>query len=163
MEPTHVAVTILRVWLGVVMLAHGWNHGRNIEGTANWFARIGFKYPELNARGSWVGEVAIGLAMVAGLATPAAAAGIVTVMTVAFWSVHRRAGFFLFHRPDEGWEFVATMAVAAVTVATLGPGPWSIDAALGWDRFAGWTGMAVAAAGVVAGAAQLLAFWRKPD
>lgn len=163
MEPTDVAVTILRVWLGVVMLAHGWNHGRNIEGTTNWFARIGFRNPELNARASWVGEAAIGLAMVAGFATPAAAAGIVTVMTVAFWSVHRRAGFFVFHRPDEGWEFVATMAVAAVTVATLGPGPWSLDAVFGLDRFAGWTGMAVAGAGVLAGAAQLMALWRRPD
>ena len=144
------------------MLAHGVNHARSLDGTAKWFARIGFSQPDLNARASAFGELAIGAALVVGLATPLALAGVVTIMAVAFWSVHRRAGFFVFARPDEGWEYVATVTVAALVLATLGPGPWSVDAALGWDRFDGWTGLGIAALGFVAAAAQLAIMWRRP-
>lgn len=163
MEPAEIVVTALRVWLGIVMLAHGVNHARSQEGTAKWFARIGFKRPAMNARASALGELAIGAALILGLATPLAAAGVVTIVTVAFWSVHRFAGFFVFARPDEGWEYVATLAVGALTLATLGPGTWSVDAALGWDRFDGWTGLGIAALGFVAAALHLAALWRRPS
>ncbi len=162
MEPSEAVVTGLRLWLGIVMLAHGVNHGRSLEGTADWFAKKGFRQPALNARASAAGELAIGTALVIGLATPLAAAGVVTIMTVAFWAIHRRAGFFVFNRPDEGWEYVATVVVASLVLATLGPGPWSVDAALGWDRFDGWTGLGIASLGFVAAAGQLAAMWRRP-
>ncbi|MFO7547867.1 MAG: DoxX family protein, partial [Acidimicrobiia bacterium] len=133
MEPIDLALTVLRLWLGVVMLAHGFNHARSLEGTASWFASKGFRQPALNARASAFGELAIGAGLVAGLLTSAAAAGLIATMTVAFGSIHRFAGFFVFKRPDEGWEYVATLAVAAFTVAVAGPGPYSLDAVLGID------------------------------
>src|SRR5690606_302748 len=162
MDAAELAITLLRVWLGVVMLAHGFNHARNLEGTAKWFARVGFRNARWNARASACGEVAVGTGLLLGLATPLAAAGLVTVMTVAFWSIHRHAGFFVFARPDEGWEYVATLVVAALALGTFGPGPWSVDAALGWDRFDGWAGMGIVALGFLAGAGQLALMWRKP-
>ena len=162
MDAAELAITLLRVWLGVVMLAHGFNHARNLEGTAKWFARVGFRNAGMNARASAFGEVAVGTGLLLGLATPRAAAGLVTVMTVAFWSIHRHAGFFVFARPDEGWEYVATLVVAALALSTFGPGPWSVDAALGWDRFDGWAGMGIVALGFLAGAGQLALMWRKP-
>lgn len=162
MEPIDLTITVLRVWLGAVMLAHAWHHGKNLVGTANWFEKIGFRSPALNARVSSLGELAIGLGLVAGLATSFAAMGLVAVMTVAFWSVHRHAGFFVFARPDEGWEYVGTLTVAAVTLAALGPGPWSLDAAIGLDRFDGWAGIGIALAGIVIAAGQLATFWRRP-
>lgn len=164
MESFDLAVMILRLWLGTVMAAHGINHARNLEGTATWFASKGFRRAELNARASAFGEIAIGLGLITGLLTAFAAAGLVTTVTVAFGAIHRFAGFFVFERPDEGWEYVATLAVSAAVLATLGPGTASLDAVLGIDQtLSGWTGLIIALAGLAAGAAQLAAFWRRPQ
>jgi putative oxidoreductase len=164
MTAADTALLILRLWLGFVMLAHGFNHARSIDGTASWFESKGFRQPRLNAQASAAGELAIGLGIAAGLLTSFAAAGLIATMTVAFGSIHRFAGFFVFKRPDEGYEYVATLAVASLALAVLGPGRASLDAAFGIDlTLAGWTGLAIAVAGAAAGAAQLVAFWRKPD
>jgi uncharacterized membrane protein YphA (DoxX/SURF4 family) len=37
MEPFDVGLLILRLVAGSVMIAHGINHGRNLESTAAWF------------------------------------------------------------------------------------------------------------------------------
>ncbi|MEJ7561509.1 MAG: DoxX family protein [Ilumatobacteraceae bacterium] len=156
------AVLLGRAWLGAVMLLHGLNHARSIDGTAKWFASVGFRQPRLNATLSAFGELAVGAGLVAGLLTSFAAMGLVTTMTVAFGAIHRFVGFFVFKRPDEGYEYVATLAVFAVVVATLGPGQASIDHALDLDmKLDGYVGMAIAAAGILLGALQLAAFWRK--
>ena len=163
MEPIEVVITVLRVWVGVVMLAHGVNHARKLAGTAKWFGSVGFKAPRRQAQVSAFGELAIGLSLILGVLTTFGAFGVVAVMTVAFWSIHRFAGFFVFHRPDEGYEYVVTLALAAVVVATVGPGPLSIDAVLGVaDELDGWTGLAVAVGGVLAAAGQLSLTWREP-
>lgn len=161
MEAIDIALLILRVWAGVVMIAHGVNHGRNLDGTAKWFGRVGFRAPRLNARLSFLNEIAIGAALIAGFLTPIAAAGLAATMLVAFWSIHRFAGFFVFHRPDEGYEYVATLAVAALVIAIVGPGGFSVDEALGID-LTGGVGAAIYGLGLVAGFGQLAVFWRKP-
>ena len=57
---------------------------------------------------------------------------------------------------NEGWEYVFILAVAAVTVAMLGPLEWSIDHAIGWDdELDGYTGLVISAGGGVAAAAAL--------
>lgn len=144
------------------MLAHGFNHGRNLKGAASYFASKGFRHEQALARLSALGELAVGAGLVFGLLTSVAAAGLITTMTLAFGSVHRFAGFFVFKRPDEGWEYVATLAVAALAVATLGPGSISLDVAFG-IHLAGWIGFFIALAGIVLGAAQLAALWRRPS
>jgi putative oxidoreductase len=164
MESFDIATLALRVWLGTVMLAHGINHARSLDGTASWFESKGFRQARLNARASAFGEIAIGLGLVVGLLTATATAGLVATMTVAFGSIHRFAGFFVFKRPDEGWEYVATLAVAAVATATIGPGDISLDAALGIDEaLSGWVGLGIGLAGVLIGIGQLAIFWRRPS
>ena len=92
-----------------------------------------------------------------------AAAGVVATMLAAFWTVHRFAGFFVFHRPDEGYEYVVTLAVVALAAAMAGPGGLSVDAELGIaDQLDGWVGAAIIGLGFLAGAGQLAIFWRKP-
>lgn len=163
METIDIALLFLRVWSGLVIIAHGINHGRSLSGTANWFESKGFKSARMNAFLSSAAEIAIGLALVAGLLTSVAAAGLVSMMFVAFWSIHRFAGFFNFHRPDEGYEYVTTLAVIALAVAIAGPGATSIDAELGIaDKLDGWVGAGIIGLGVVAAAGQLATFWRKP-
>jgi len=163
MNPVDYAVLALRLWLGAVMLAHGVNHARSLKGTAAWFSSKGFRQASLQARASAAGEIAIGAGLIVGLLTSFAAAGLVATMLVAFWSIHRFAGFFVFHRPDEGWEYVATLAVGALALAMIGPGAVSIDRALGIDgTLDGYLGLAIVVGGVIAGFLQLAAFWRKP-
>jgi putative oxidoreductase len=163
MSEIDYAALILRCWVGVVMLAHGINHARSLEGTSRWFAKVGFRSPDLNARLSAFNEIAVGVILIAGFLTPVAAAAVAGTMLVAFWSIHRFAGFFVFRRPDEGYEYVATLAVAALVIAIVGAGRVSVDRALGWaENMDGWVGAMIWALGVVIGAGQLALFWRRP-
>ncbi len=162
-----LALLALRCVLGVVMLAHGYNHifgGGKIAGTARWFGSMGMKYPLAQAWLASLTELGAGALLLAGLLTPLAAAGVVGVMTVAWAINHRGNGFFIF-RPGEGWEYVMTLAVVALAVGALGPGRWSLDNAFDLlDDLTGWTGLLLAAAVGLGGAAALLAaFWRTPQ
>jgi len=164
MSEVDIAMLVLRVWAGIVMVAHGVNHARNLEGTARWFEKVGFRSPQINARLSAGNEIAIGLGLVTGLLTTVAAAALAATMLVAFWSIHRFAGFFVFHRPDEGYEYVATLAVVALVIAIVGPGSVSLDAAIGIDDdLSGTVGAVIFGAGLLAGLGQIAVFWRKPS
>jgi putative oxidoreductase len=164
MEPIDAALLLVRVWVGFVMIAHGINHGRSLEGTASWFASAGFRQAKINAFISSAAEVALGVALIAGILTPVAGAGVVATMFVAFWSIHRFAGFFVFHRPDEGYEYVVTIAVVMLALAMIGPGAVSVDAELGIaENLDGWTGAAIIGLGLLAGVGQLALFWRRPE
>jgi putative oxidoreductase len=161
MEAQDLGLLVLRVAVGVVMIAHGLNHGRNLDSTATWFESIGFSRAKVQAFMSAAGELAIGSALIAGFLTSFAAAGLVATMVVAGVSNHRKAGFFAFNRPIEGWEYVMILAVAGLALATMGAGEWSIDGAIGLD-VSGWPGFIIGLAGVGAGVTQLAAFWRPP-
>lgn len=163
MERIDIALLILRLWAGVVIITHGINHGRNLEGTARWFAKVGFRQARVNAFLSSAMELAVGLGLVLGLFTSFAAAGLAATMFVAFWSIHRFAGFFVFHRPDEGYEYVVTLAAISLALAVAGPGSFSIDRALGIEvTLSGAVGAGIFALGLLAAAGQLAMFWRKP-
>jgi putative oxidoreductase len=158
------ALLLLRCGVGVVMLAHGINHIRpDIDGTAGWFGSMGMRPAKLHAWLASVTEIGGGLLLLLGLLTPFAAAGVVGVMFVAWAINHRGNGFFIF-RPGEGWEYVMTLGIVGLAIATVGPGTWSLDEAFGLrDDFVGWTGLLIAAIGGIAGAAALLAVFWRPD
>jgi putative oxidoreductase len=156
----NVALLVVRLAFGVGLAAHAYNkvfRGGRLPGTARWFGSIGMRWPDLQARAAATTEATSGLLFAAGLLTPFAAAGMIGVMTVAFWAAHRRNGFFII---KEGWEFVAAIAVVAWAVATIGPGELSLDHAIGID-WSGWTGALIAGLlGVGAGALQLAVCYR---
>jgi putative oxidoreductase len=155
---------ILRVMVGIVMLAHGYNHifrGGKIAGTGRWFESLGMKPGWLHAWLASLTELGAGTMLIVGLLTPLAAAGVVGVMLVALITNHLKNGFFIF-RPGEGYEYVLTLCMVAIAIGALGAGEWSIDDAIDLD-WTGWTGLAVAALVGGGGALLLLAvFWRKP-
>lgn len=168
-EPVAVdlALLALRVAVGAVMLAHGVNHmvedGRlDVSGTAAWFDGLGMRPGRLHAWLASATEVGAGALLVVGLATPLASAGVLGTMLVAWIANHRGNGFFIFN-PGEGWEYVMTLAVTAGAVGTLGPGSWSLDAAVGWQAWAGTEGLATVVAAGGGGAAVLLAVFWRPD
>jgi putative oxidoreductase len=162
MESFDWAMLVLRVGAGLVILAHGVNHARGRERTTTWFRSIGFRNAELQWFASTASEIGIGVFLILGLLTSAAGAGLVAVMLVAFWSVHRKNGFFIF-RPGEGWEYVATLALIGATIALAGPGEASLDNAFGIDKnLDGGIGALFIIGALVAAAGQLALFLREP-
>lgn len=154
-------MALLRVIAGAVILAHGVRHARGRVKTANWFGSIGFRQPELQWFASTATEIGVGVLLIVGLGTPVAAAGLVAVMAVAFWTVHRSVGFWVTARPDEGWEYVLVLGTVGAAIAIGGPGEFSIDAMLGIeDSLNGWVGAALVVGGIVAAAAQIATFFR---
>ena len=154
---------ILRLVFGLFLAYHGYNKffgPGGLSGTAGWFGSMGMRWPRWQARAAAATEVGSGALIAAGLLTPLAAAGMVAVMTVAIVVAHRKVGFFIF-KPNQGWEYCASIAVTAFVIAMVGPGRWSVDHAadLTWH---GWTGAIVAAALGVGGAAGHLAISYRP-
>src|ERR1700722_5097200 len=164
-DPYDVALLILRVVLGLTLAAHGLNKffgGGKIPGTARWFESIGMKPGKFHATVAASTETAAGLGLAAGLLTPIPAAGFVSLMIVAAWTVHRANGFFIV---KEGWEYNLVLAAAAVAVATLGPGKFSLDYLIFGEKlwFTGGAGLLMSAGLGLAGAiGQLLIFYRPP-
>lgn len=157
------SLLVFRVGLGVVFLAHGYNHifgGGRIEGTARWFESLGMRPGVLHAWTASLIELGAGVLLLAGLATPVACAGVIGTMVVAWITNHLRNGFFIF-RPGEGYEYVMMLTLAAVGLSGTGPGQWSADYALGWFDPPGWLGLGIALIAGLGGAAGLLATcWR---
>lgn len=161
-----LALLVLRLVVGGVMLAHGINHifgGGKIAGTGRWFESLGMRPGWLHAWTASLTEIGAGALLVLGLLTSVACAGVIGVMLVAWITNHLRNGFFIF-RPGEGWEYVMTLTLVALALATLGPGAWSVDRAAHLARtLAGWHGLAIAAgAGGLGAVALLVGFWRPP-
>ena len=161
MPEIDVAMLVLRVWLGTVMLAHGVKHLRGRERTTNWLASIGYRQAPLQWLAMTASEIGAGALLVVGLLTSPASAAVVAIAVVAYATVHHKAGFWVTARPDEGWEYVATLAAAAVALAAVGPGRLSLDHAIGIaDDLDGWVGIVVAIAGAALSAVQLAAFFK---
>lgn len=162
MDTVDIAAVLLRVVVGLTLVAHGYNHlwGRGgLAGTARWFASLGLRPPKLHAVLSGVGELAAGAALAIGLLTPLAAAFVVGTMVTAGITTHRRNGFFVF---KEGYEYVLMIGVVCAVIGLLGPGTVSVDRLLGIDAaLAGVVGFSLTVGLGVLGAAVLLAAtWR---
>ncbi len=159
-----IALMILRAGLGMMIFVHGFNkafRGGKLAGTGRWFESMGMRPGRVHATLAAGSEMGVGALLVVGLITPVAAAGLIGLMVVAFWTVHRDKGFMI---TGEGWEYVALIAVMSLVCAILGPGRISLDAGLDIaHRLDGLTGLWIALLlGVGAGAAQLLLFFRPP-
>lgn len=160
MNPTDIGLLIVRSWVGLVILIHGINHARSLDGTADWFESIGFRSAKVQAINSAVVEIGAGALLIVGLGTPLAAAGVFATMFVAFWTVHRANGFFIF-RPGEGYEYVATLAVVALGLAIVGPGSVSVDSVLDIaEATDGWVGALVVGGGLIGAVGLLVTYWR---
>ncbi|MEV6072115.1 DoxX family protein [Nocardia sp. NPDC052001] len=162
MSSCDFAVLILRLALGGMLAAHGYHKiflGNGLAGNGQWFEELGMRPGWLHVRFAAASEIAAGIAMAAGFLTTPAAAIFVALMLVAFWTVHRRNGFFVM---ASGWEYNLLIATAALAVAGLGAGRLSVEQLLfGHTVIHGWTGIAVASVlGIAGGAGQLALFYR---
>jgi len=113
-------LSILRIHLGVILLAHGWLKISvfTIAGTVGYFASLGL--PSIVAYLTIFGEIAGGVALILGIQTRLAAALSVPIMLGATF-VHLSNGW-LFSAEGGGWEFPASLTIIALTIALMGSG-----------------------------------------
>ncbi|HEX5367437.1 MAG TPA: DoxX family protein [Acidimicrobiales bacterium] len=160
-DELNAGLLVLRVVVGLVFAFHGYAkffRGGRIPGTAGWFESLGMRPGHLHARLAATGELATGLCLALGLLTTLAGLGLVGLMAVAFWTVHKGHGLLVF---QEGWEYNLVLGAIGVSAATIGPGEWSLDEALGID-LNGTAGFLIALVGGLVLAAALLAAFHRP-
>ena len=120
-------VTLLRVIVGVVFLAHGGQKlfVYGVQGFAGFLAHMGlptFLSPIVIAI-----ELLGGVALILGVGTRIAAAAIAVNMLGAILAVHLKGGFFL----PTGFEYALTMLAASAALILTGPGAASLDGVIG--------------------------------
>ena len=129
---TDLALTLLRLVLGIVFLAHGGQKlfVYGLDGVAGGFAQMGAPVPGVTAPLVAFGELFGGLALVLGLLTRFAGVGLAIIMLGAILLAHLSAGFFA----PEGFEFPLTLMAGSIALAITGAGAWSADGAIAARR-----------------------------
>ncbi len=113
-----ISKLILRVSLGVILLAHG-----SLKlfvftpaGTVGFFESLGL--PAIFAYLTILGELGLGTTLILGLVTRISAVLSLPIMLGATW-VHAGNGW-LFSNQGGGWEFPALLAILSMVVALQG-------------------------------------------
>jgi putative oxidoreductase len=121
-------ITILRVIVGIVFLAHGAQKlfVLGFHGTAGAFGGMGIPLPAVSSAVVTLVEFLGGAALVIGLLTRWAAALNGFDMLVAILLVHLKNGFL---KPG-GFEHPLAMLAACIALVMVGPGAASVDGAL---------------------------------
>ncbi|MDX1386539.1 MAG: DoxX family protein [bacterium] len=122
LEP--LVLAFLRIYLGVVMAAHGWLKIQDFGPTVEAFTKMGMPAPKLMVMFAIAGEFGGGLGLIVGLLTPLAALGVFITMAVAVFKVHWANGLFA---KDGGFEFPGVLMFAALYFIFRGAGPISLD------------------------------------
>ncbi|MBD9727907.1 MULTISPECIES: DoxX family membrane protein [Streptomyces] len=146
-----LGLLLLRLGTGGVLAAHGtqklfgWFGGHGIEGTGAFMESVGYAPGKASATAAGLAETGGGALLALGLATPAAGAAAAGAMGGAA-AIHAPNGFF---NAEGGYEYAATLGLAAAGLAVAGPGRLSLDHALRHVVDRGWM-VPVALAGTAA-------------
>jgi putative oxidoreductase len=125
----NIGLTILRVVVGVIFLAHG---GQKLfvfgfAGVSGAFAQMGVPMPGLLGPFVALVEFFGGLALITGLLTRLASFALMLDMIVAISLVHLKGGFF----SPTGIEFPLSLVGSTLLLAVTGAGAWSVDGIIG--------------------------------
>lgn len=128
---------LLRLVLGVVMIAHGWQKlvTNGFDATASGFEMMGIPLHNGAAAFAIAIELGGGVLVVLGALTPLVGVLWAATMAGAFYYVHRDA----FFASEGGYELVLVLGVMGLALAATGAGRLSLD------RFIAGTPAAVAA------------------
>jgi putative oxidoreductase len=143
---------IARLTIGGLFIGHGtqklfgWFGGPGPEGTEQMMDKLELRPARRNALAAGISETAGGALLTLGALTPVAGALLSGTMFTAIRKVHRKNGPW---NTNRGYEYNLVLIAALANLVDGGPGPLSLDRALGIDR----TGSGWALASVAAGAA----------
>jgi len=159
-----LGMTILRLTVGGLFVGHGtqklfgWFGGNGPQATGGFFqSRLGLAPGKQHALAAGAAEAGGGTLLASGFLTPLGALLTSSTMATAIRLVHARNGVW---NSRGGAEYNAVLMAAAFAITAAGPGPWSLDAARGRERWGdGW---AVAQlAGALAGSALVVEAGRR--
>ena len=132
-----VALTILRLVLGLVFVAHGaqkvfgWFGGYGYQGTMSFMTHLGL--PAALVLLVMAIELLGGLGLLFGFLTRIPAFGVMCLMVGAIFMVHLPNGFFMNwsgNQKGEGFEYHLLAIAVAAALLLRGAGPFSVDRAL---------------------------------
>jgi putative oxidoreductase len=115
-------ITVLRITIGAVFVAHGLQKLQHFSDTVNGF--VGMGIPKAAAYYAIFAEPIGGVLLVLGLLTRVGAILLAAVMAGAFVKVHGKNGFFL---QKGGYEYVLVLFAANVALLLAGSGPLAVD------------------------------------
>ncbi len=152
----------LRLVVGLTFTTHGAQKlfgafgGLGLHGTAEYFGSLRFRAPLVMVLVAGVSEIAGGLLLASGLLTPVAALAIAVLMLVAIWADLRHQGYYV---RNGGMEYALLIWTVVIAITAIGPGRFSLDAAIGWaDNISGlWWGLGVLGLSVLVSAVILVA------
>ncbi|MDO5669622.1 MAG: DoxX family protein [Corynebacterium sp.] len=123
------ALLLLRIVLGTVFIAHGWDKlvFTGITETTGQFSAWGIPQPKLSAWLVTGSELLGGALLVVGLLTTFVAGLLALLMVAAIWFVHLDSGFFT---TTGGLEYPIVLTAALVMVVVFGSGRVSLDGVL---------------------------------
>jgi putative oxidoreductase len=133
-----LGIALLRAVIGALFMGHGlqklmgWFGGHGLEATGGMFEQIGLRPGKVHATAAGAAETTGGALLVAGAATPLAAAMLTAVQTPAVEKVHLQKGVW---NQDGGFEYNLVLATALFAITAAGPGALALDserAGLGW-------------------------------
>jgi putative oxidoreductase len=131
---TALGLLILRLGIGLILAAHGgqklfgWWGGPGMAKWAQAVQRLRIRPAQPWAWAAALSEFGGGLLLALGLLTPLGSLAIIGAMLVAIATVHLSKGFWV---SKGGFEFNLSLIVGAAALAFTGPGPYSLDSALG--------------------------------
>jgi putative oxidoreductase len=120
-----MGIAILRVVVGIVFLAHGYQKlfDIGINGVTHMFHGVGIPQAHIAAIVVSLVEFLGGIALILGIGTRWAAALLAVNMAVAIAKVHLHNGLF---SSKGGFEFPLTLLAACVAIALGGPGSFAV-------------------------------------
>lgn len=127
---TNLGLLALRVTLGLVFLGHGAQKafgafgGLGFSGATGFIGSLGFRPARFWTGLAVSGELIAGALYLLGLFTPLAGLLVLATMGVAIAKVHAPKGFFV---QNGGYEYNLVLIIAAVALALVGPGTYSLD------------------------------------
>lgn len=123
------ALLVARLVLGVVFIAHGYQHwiGHGMRQTAEQFDQAGVPQPQLAAYLTGSVELVGGAMLIIGLLTTIVAGVLALMVLAAGYFIHIDAGFFA---DRGGFEYPLVLAVVLGLVVVFGSGRVSLDKVL---------------------------------
>jgi putative oxidoreductase len=127
------ALLVARLLLGVVLIAHGWQKvvTNGLGATAEGFGRMGVPAAPVSAAYAGIVELVGGALLLIGAATAVVGVLVVLDMLGAALIVHVGNGVMV---TDGGWELVGVIGAAALALAAVGAGRYSVDHGLAARR-----------------------------